>query len=170
MSYENAAGTKMLATHCAACGRPLLDAKSVETGMGPICRDKFGFDADVSEENRRAANQIVYQIALVQTGFAAAIGAAMLKEIGFAVLAKRILQRVIKIQIETKGTEYVVRIPYSEENVNAMRTVPGVYWDRDSKANRVPMKNQKALQTMLERSFKGETAIGPKGLFVVGEK
>ena len=45
MSYENAPATRMLATHCAACGRPLVDATSVETGMGPVCRERYGYDA-----------------------------------------------------------------------------------------------------------------------------
>jgi hypothetical protein len=43
MTYENAPATKMIATHCACCGRPLVDAVSVETGMGPHCRKKHGF-------------------------------------------------------------------------------------------------------------------------------
>ena len=43
MSYESAPATAMLATHCAACGRPLLDADSVEAGLGPECRKRHGF-------------------------------------------------------------------------------------------------------------------------------
>lgn len=41
--YEQAPATQMLATQCAACARPLLDAESVEAGMGPDCRRKHGF-------------------------------------------------------------------------------------------------------------------------------
>lgn len=41
--YENAPAAAMLATHC-CCGRPLLDAVSVEAGIGPDCRKKHGFD------------------------------------------------------------------------------------------------------------------------------
>lgn len=43
MSYENAPATILLATHCACCGRPLVDAASVETGIGPDCRKRHGF-------------------------------------------------------------------------------------------------------------------------------
>jgi len=43
MSYENAPATVLLATHCACCGRPLVDAVSVEAGMGPHCRAKHGY-------------------------------------------------------------------------------------------------------------------------------
>lgn len=52
MSYEAAPATRMLATHCAACARPLVDAKSVETGMGPDCRKRHGFNLAVSEDAR----------------------------------------------------------------------------------------------------------------------
>jgi len=37
----------MLATHCAVCSRPLVDAASVEAGMGPDCRDRHGYDDPV---------------------------------------------------------------------------------------------------------------------------
>lgn len=44
MGYEDAKSTKMLATRCAACGRPLRDATSVEAGMGPVCREKYDYE------------------------------------------------------------------------------------------------------------------------------
>lgn len=34
-TYENAPATKMLATNCVVCGRALVDAVSVEMGIGP---------------------------------------------------------------------------------------------------------------------------------------
>jgi hypothetical protein len=43
MSYETAPATEMLASHCACCARPLVDAVSVEAGVGPECRKKHGF-------------------------------------------------------------------------------------------------------------------------------
>lgn len=33
-------------THCAHCGMKLTDAKSIESGLGPICRKKGGYYAD----------------------------------------------------------------------------------------------------------------------------
>lgn len=52
MSYENAPQTKLLATDCAVCSRPLCDAKSVELGIGPECRKKYGFEMDCTEEEQ----------------------------------------------------------------------------------------------------------------------
>jgi len=43
MSYENAPATKMVATNCACCGKELVDAVSVETGVGPECRRRHGY-------------------------------------------------------------------------------------------------------------------------------
>lgn len=43
--YEAAAATRLLATHCICCRRPLLDAVSVEAGMGPVCRQRHGATA-----------------------------------------------------------------------------------------------------------------------------
>ena len=48
MTYEAAPATTLLASHCAVCARPLLDAESVEAGIGPDCR-KHGF-AKASQE------------------------------------------------------------------------------------------------------------------------
>lgn len=44
MTYENAPSTKLLATHCACCGRALRDAVSVERGVGPDCAERYGYD------------------------------------------------------------------------------------------------------------------------------
>lgn len=42
-NYENAPATQMVATKCACCAKPLVDAVSVETGVGPDCRKKHGY-------------------------------------------------------------------------------------------------------------------------------
>lgn len=41
--YTNAPATVLLATQCACCAKPLLDADSVEAGIGPDCRRKHGY-------------------------------------------------------------------------------------------------------------------------------
>jgi hypothetical protein len=42
VGYEDAPSTKMIATNCAICSRPLCDAVSVERGTGPECAKKHG--------------------------------------------------------------------------------------------------------------------------------
>ncbi len=63
MSYEEAPATKMLATHCIFCSRPLLDASSVEAGIGPICRGKVGYNDPVPNHARQEANKLIHRIA-----------------------------------------------------------------------------------------------------------
>ena len=41
--YESAPATSLVATNCACCGHPLLDAVSVEAGVGPECRKRYGY-------------------------------------------------------------------------------------------------------------------------------
>ena len=55
-SYENAPATIMLATHCCCCGRPLVDAISVELGIGPECRN--GRTDGISQEQREICNKL----------------------------------------------------------------------------------------------------------------
>lgn len=45
MGYEQSPAVELIATNCALCGRPLLDADSVECGMGPVCRARHGAGA-----------------------------------------------------------------------------------------------------------------------------
>jgi hypothetical protein len=40
--YEGEGGTRMLATQCLICGRPLRDPESLERGVGPYCAQRRG--------------------------------------------------------------------------------------------------------------------------------
>lgn len=94
MSYENAPATKLLATACAYCGRDLVDAVSVETGVGPECRKKYAIDSDASEEARKEANQIVFQLARKGVGNRIYLPAIeRLAALGFEHLAARVAKR-----------------------------------------------------------------------------
>ena len=63
MSYEDSKQCKLLATHCVCCGRPLVDACSVELGIGPECRNGI-YPEDVDEADRKIANEHVFNAAL----------------------------------------------------------------------------------------------------------
>ena len=96
MSYENAPATELLSTRCVACARPLLDAASVEAGMGPICRKKYGYSA-IPEDVRIEANALIHEAALTETGAARRKAiAAELDVLGADVLAAKILDRFLK--------------------------------------------------------------------------
>lgn len=193
-TYENAPATKLLATHCACCARPLVDATSVETGIGPDCRKRHGYDKpDVAVElnqacamaanlpddvyaeiagadtTREACNRLVYRIAVEQDGPLVNAYTNTIRALGFEKLADRITHRVATIRIEQDGGEYLVKTPYSEAAVNAFRGLPhdARRWDRQEKAWRVRTGAKGALFAALKRAFPGATASGPKGLFVL---
>ncbi len=94
MTYESAPATLLLATACACCGRALVDAVSVETGIGPECRKKFSVDVVTDEAARIEANKLVHAVARkgVSKSTCRSI-CAQLDALGFTVLAARILKR-----------------------------------------------------------------------------
>lgn len=167
MGYENAPGTAMLATHCACCARPLLDAKSVEIGMGPICRKKHGYGLVVSDEARVAANKLVYLIALRQQGFEVLQHTAALRVLGFEKLAGIIEKRVAPIRVLVVDGEVRIVTPYNEYFVARIRQIPGRRWHKEEKVWSVPLTQRRALWTALGLHFEGQLGIGPKGGFVV---
>jgi len=95
--YTKAPATKMLATNCAVCSRPLLDALSVEIGIGPICRKRHGYNEEVaalSDQDRQAANLIINHVASNPRDWALReASCASLRLLGFKKLADRVLHR-----------------------------------------------------------------------------
>jgi hypothetical protein len=196
MSYENATATKLLATHCCVCNRPLLDAVSVELGIGPDCRKKYMPKA-LGGEAREEANKLVYQLALAVSGIvtttvttdaagaayvmggAAAVGQmlvggteaegmlARLHTLGFDKLAEKLEAAWIAIRVTEDAGQLTVVTPYNAEAVDAMRRVPGRRWDPVKKVNTFPQASNSALWALLRRYYPGKAGIGPKGPFVV---
>ena len=166
MSYENAPATKMLATHCCACGRPLVDAASVEAGMGPDCREKYGYNIDAEPSNRQAANAIVHRIACGDKSQIAA-DCASLSAMGFVVLAAKLIGRVAKVAVSEKDGMFAVKTPYSAALVDAMRSINGRRWVKEEKLNYFPASAKGIVFALLKRFFAGEVAVGPKGVFII---
>lgn len=187
-SYEDAPATRMLATQCACCSRPLVDAVSVEVGVGPDCRVKHGYgeaqaapDWDWAERElapgdlaidrtkspREAANLLVYWVAARQDGPDVLRLVSAIRALGFVSLADRIARRLARVSIALEAGHYVVRGPYSDEAVAAFRSIPGRRFDRESKSNIVPASSRRELFAALKRAYPGETASGPRGLFQI---
>lgn len=172
MSYENAPATKLLATHCAVCSRPLVDAESVDTGIGPECRKRHGYNTKVTAEQRTAANKLVHDIALAvshddHAKVTEAIKAAafQLPALGFTKLADVLVKRSATITIAERGMDLTVDCPYREELVVAWRGLGR--WDREAKCRVVPPEQRRELWTFLKRHYAGALGVGPKGVFVV---
>lgn len=189
MSYEDAPSTRLLATHCAACGRPLRDAVSVERGMGPDCAEKYGL-ADAQGEPRwnvatellavagiglpngwakdaqLAVNALVNVAACAQKKSPVALAGAI-TALGYAKLGAVLLSRLqeaaeIRVARETgpNGTEvYLVTAPYSEAFTAAVRAVRGQWWDKARKVRVAPVTERRALWTALQASYPAGTLV-----------
>lgn len=170
MSYENAPATKMLATHCAICNRPLLDAMSVEIGMGPECRKKNGYkSANVTEEGRVEGNRIIHSIACGLPGEHFIGALKRLRDLGFDELVGALTLAKVEVQIEDHGDFLHVVTPYKEEALSAWRTIPGRKYDRETKCNKVPNygASRAALWVLLRRFYGASIMQSSHGLTVV---
>lgn len=180
MSYEEAPQTKMLATHCACCDRPLCDALSVEIGMGPVCREKHGYAvvAGFDEVTRKAANVLIWVIAVKRNEPGIVVDACKeLFKLGAIQVVAAILRRVAKVQVALTEADHphgagrlAVHTPYYAEAVDAMRKVPGRLWDKAHKVNTFPVSSKLAVYEVFQKFWAGEVAVGPKGPFVIPAK
>lgn len=173
--YENAPSTRMLATHCCVCGRPLRDAFSVEIGMGPTCRKTHGYDEEVlllGEEARKAANKIIHQIAAVRDDERErAAGISALRLLGFRKLPGRIEYRgqdapapePVAMRLSSRGTGWYVRAPYKPAATAAWRSIDGRRWDGEAKENFVPWTGREALWSLLRTHYAGHVLRFPDG-------
>lgn len=170
IGYENAPATRLMATHCCICSRALVDAASVEAGMGPHCRDKHGYNEKVSPEARAEANRLVHWIAAAGLGDVPGTVAAIerLRVLGLGRLAEVLAERTASVQItETADGRLAVTAPFNEETVAAWRTIPGRRWDVVLRANLVPASSRAQLWAFLRRYHAGQVLAGPKGLVVI---
>lgn len=120
MNYENAPATRLLATHCALCGRALVDADSITRGIGPICADKYGADVATADADwsrvlvltdgivsvdeidswggsaRKGANTITHMIAARQDAEEVPMLVDAIHALGYGKLANRLADRLVK--------------------------------------------------------------------------
>lgn len=172
MTYESAPATKLVATNCAICCRPLVDAQSVESGMGPGCRSRYGLQGEtLTEAAREEANQLVHAVAIHQDGIEVAQAAKRLRELGCLKLATKIEQRACDVVIWAEAEALAVRTP-PVVDLYALaaywRSIPGRKWDANRRINLVPRDQKRALLRLLKTFYVGKLACGPKGAFKIG--
>jgi hypothetical protein len=119
MSYVNAPATRMLASQCACCAKALVDADSVQAGIGPVCRDLHGYGeaqgaadwtsvrarllgSDVTESEiaswngdaHKAANVLIHRVAVEQKGANVERYVGAIEALGYTKVAERIHRRL----------------------------------------------------------------------------
>lgn len=176
--YVNAPATKMLASNCVCCGRPLCDAISVQLGVGPECRKED--DGGISGDVRDQANALVFKAAIMaQNGEVASVKAVAeeIRKLGLDKLADRVgkrfrnADRYTEIVLTIEDGDYRVETPFrrgaKEEFIAAWRQIPGRRFK--NAANYVPVAQKQALWKLLQKFFGGKFGKGPKGLFRIPE-
>lgn len=176
MGYENAPACIMLATACACCGRDLLDSESVNAGMGPTCREKHGYNAQIPEDSRALANKLVHGIACDRSRGAVTVdtlqAVAQIEALGLGKLASILRKRLATVRLVETDGRIAVFAPYSEAAVPAWRKLPGRRWDSEGKCNTVAATpdSKLALLAMLREFYPGALAYGAKGPFQIPGK
>lgn len=181
--YQHAIKTKLLATNCCVCGRPLCDAESVERGMGGDCSLEGYGNGSISEEIREAANLATHDAAVAaQKGDIATVKhlADLVASYGLTRLSELMMKRfknawrLAKVHIEEKDGFLFVRTPFKRskkaEFTAAWRAIPGrsfIYNRNHEGVNVVPVTEKAAVWALLKEFFDGEYGIGPKGTFKV---
>ena len=178
MSYQDSRACKMLATQCVICGRPLVDAISVERGIGPECYDKCrnGDNAGISPDVQKIANEHVFNAALAcQAGEVSRVleYAELIRQLGLDKLADKVARRFrnadrnTEILITVEDGMLRVDTPFrrgdKEAFIAAWRAIPGRRFKNGS--NYIPPEQKKALWTLLRDFFGGKFGKGPKGVF-----
>jgi len=178
MSYVNAPQTKFLATNCIVCGRPLVDAISVELGIGPDCRK--GYDANINSDTQDQCNELTLKAALAaQDGYIPEVNriAQEIEDLGLKNLANKIRRRFVNakrnakviISMSSDNKYYIVKTPYvrsrKEEFVTAWRAIKGRFYKRKNKQNYVPVERRAELWALLQEFFEGQYGLGPLGVF-----
>lgn len=196
-NFENSAACKMLATRCACCGSKLVDATSVEFGIGPHCRKAHGYQdayplddemvdsvkeilanhpvmsdklvaALSGESTRRAANLLVHFIAMNQKKSCVFAPMKALEVMGYKVLADRIAKKVKPLKVDLVEGRYEIMTPgYVAGWVDRVKGIKGRKYNADRKSWSVPADSKRELWTALIDTFPGYMAVGPKGVFVV---
>lgn len=186
MSYENAPATKMLATCCVCCHSPLVDSVSVECGVGPDCRVKYGFtspqkppdwvlvakfnplDNDAGKDSRTLCNRLVYRLARGVESREMIRIVSTIQALGFHLLANKIASRFVVATITVEGGMVGVKTTkYNEKWVEESRKIPGRRYLNVPKKTVFPERNRVQIWNVLKKVFRGNVIQTPKGLIEV---
>lgn len=170
MTYELAPATQLLATHCAACGRPLVDAASVTAGMGPDCRQKYGVPELLADDARAEANALIYAVARDQTGPTVAAALNALRALGCSAIADRIQKRIAPAYVAVIAADgelhFYVKASFDVSSAAELGRVRGGRWDAGRKVRVFPVSAKLDVFKALKRACTG-LCLGPRGEFTL---
>lgn len=183
-NYETAPATRLLATKCAVCGRPLVDAQSVEVGVGPECRKRNGLEQE--NPNRDEANRIVHRLALFRSQHELAPPAeavvemlGQLVKLGYVKLSGVLAERLASIVITVHQNESLllrVSLPFKQTSaakLGAVRWARQGYrvWETGHTMRWfVQSWAKQDLWKLLREEYPGMLGVGPLGPFAIKER
>lgn len=161
MGYEHAPATQMLATDCIMCGRPLVDAVSIEAGIGPVCRQKHGYSSGVTEEHRCEANKLIHAIASDRRAKSVVSWIGAIENMGMRELAFALRVAVADFTVSEFDGKLILKAPRME----SIFRVPGRTWDPEQKVSTFPLTSRVQLFYALREELPNGIGFGKKGLF-----
>jgi hypothetical protein len=186
--YENSPACRLIATHCCVCGRDLVDAVSVEAGIGPVCREKYGYNGAQLEPDWTAyyalvgnlddtrvtrhvppstlANIITHRIAANIAAPTVRRDILALSALGFSTLSEKLAERVssaLVLEIERRAPILILRTPYDVRLVDALRSVRGRRWDPGQKVNVFPLSSEGEVLRALRSVYPAEIFVKTDG-------
>jgi hypothetical protein len=191
MHYSHTEACQLIATHCACCGKPLLDAKSVEFGIGPDCRRNYGFDEVPTKPDWYAGKTIAANFdpslpvdawtdarvtcnALVKIFALDPVGRKWIPEavyaLGYLKLSEKLAQRGGKLIVrafpkgDTNPTHFTVKAPFNPRF--APRQFGGTWGSKD-KLWTVPGTSRKELWEAIRRCYAGKVLVTDTGVHEV---
>jgi len=171
MTYQSMLATRLLRSRCLVCGLKLLDSKSLEIGIGPVCRQRLDYDraaCRIDGPKRQEANDIIHALVEGTDDPQLDCRVARLRELGFRALADLVLRRLVVIRIEyltlPDGVYLDVQTPYSANALAAWRAIPDRFWNPPTKTNRIPIEQEVALHALLTEHYGGLVGRDANGM------
>lgn len=191
MSYLNSPSIEIVATKCFLCNRPLLDANSVESGIGPICKKKIGYFDENSQDDYKYENIGISEIdnaVLEKLSINDCRGAVnslinfcsrcikdkeliikivkQIDNLGYKELSKKIFYYICDIIIEQDNDLLYISYP-KDRRMDWVINKNNGKWDSKLEKYIINKNNKKRIWGAFKKFFPGSFCIGPKGVFKI---
>lgn len=160
---------RLLKQRCIACGKPVVEAQSVEAGMGPVCRKRYAWEG-LPADSRELLNNVLTELSFDPTidNVCRAIGTA--QRVGADRLEKLLIARFVDVEVvETNDKFYTIRFDYHEGMILRLRKAPGAFFNRKQKVWWVPQVNRHFLWVAICENYPGRLCKSAKGITRIPE-
>lgn len=169
---------RLMDTRCCICNKSLKDAVSVEIGIGPLCRKKYGH-AEVNDADRDFINALTSECALhavkgeIDEIFTTA---EEIYKRGYETLANKIILNFVEIQCIQEKDTFILKVPFNREFNDALYMKWALFedsrpqWVKKEKHRTMSNtpKNRGLIFDLLKKCFDGKKGwSNHKGVFAI---